>query len=224
MAQPETGPLGILGGTFDPVHFGHLRLAQEAIAALGLSSVLWIPAGTPPHRAPPVASGQHRLTMARLALTGNGAFRCDDGEVARAAPSYTVETLERLRQEYGAARPLVLLLGTDAFLGLAAWHRWREMFSLAHIAVAARGGYGFAPEKLAPPLAAEFLVRRGTADTLRAQAAGLIVSFEMTPLDISASKIRALLGAAASPRYLLPDPVLDYIGRNRLYAPEPHGY
>ena len=134
----EPAPLGILGGTFDPVHYGHLRLAEQAREQLGLAEVRWIPAGRPAHRGTPRSAPSHRVEMVRLAIAGNPAFHLDDAEAQSSAPSYSVPTLERLRGELGARRPLVLLLGAHAFLGLESWHRWRELFNLAHIAVATR--------------------------------------------------------------------------------------
>ena len=134
-------PLGLFGGTFDPVHFGHLRLAEEARETLGLAKVIWIPAGQPPLRDAPGRSAADRLAMVRLAVAGNPGFTIDDGEVVAAGTSYTVNTLERLRAAHGERQPLVLLLGADAFGRLDAWHRWRELFGLAHIAVATRPGH-----------------------------------------------------------------------------------
>ena len=136
-----TEPLGLFGGTFDPVHFGHLRLAEEAIGNLGLGGVRWIPAGQPPHRGAPQVTGQQRLEMVLRSTAGNARFSVDASEVEAAAPSYTVHTLERLRDEIGLDRPLVLLVGADAFAGLPTWHRWRDLFGLAHIAVAQRPGF-----------------------------------------------------------------------------------
>ena len=215
-------PLGIFGGTFDPVHFGHLRLAEEACGQLGLAEVLWIPAGQPSHRGTPRCTGQHRLEMVRRAIAGNAAFRLDEAEALSAAPSYSVPTLERLRAEHGgvgAQRPLVLLLGVDAFLGLASWHRWQELFDLAHIAVATRPGSLLDEARMPQPLAAEFAQRRcASALDLNGAAAGRILPFAITALDISATRLRSNLVAGHSVRYLLPDPVLDYISCNRLYS------
>lgn len=217
-------PVGLLGGTFDPVHYGHLRLAEEARDSLGLAAVRWIPAGQPPHRGAPHSTAQHRLEMVRLATAGNAGFVLDDAEVRSGQPSYTVVTLERLRRELGGAQPLVLMLGVDAFRGLPTWHRWRELFALAHIAVANRPGAALDPGNLAPELAHELAARYGGgAAAIRASAAGTILQLNMTPLAVSATEIRARLGAARSVRYLLPDPVLDYIERNHLYRTEPHG-
>lgn len=214
------GPLGILGGTFDPVHYGHLCLAEEARRALGLAEVRWIPAGLPAHRAPPQASTLQRLAMVRLAILGNSAFSLDDAEAQSAAPSYSVPTLERLRAQVGPQRPLVLLLGADAFRGLGTWHRWRELFGLAHLAVATRPNYALAGEIMDAALADEFRLRQSSsAKAITGAPAGRIVPFGITALDISATGLRAEIGAGRSPRYLLPDPVLDYIATNRLYNP-----
>src|SRR5512135_96888 len=195
-SAPDLHPIGILGGTFDPVHYGHLRLAEEARAALELATVRWIPAGRPPHRHPPFAGALHRLEMVRLAIAANPAFELDGAEVDSPQPSYTVATLARLRHELGSEQPLVLLLGFDAFLGLPTWHRWRELFPLAHIALANRPGYALASHRLPEALAPEFAARRRSQPgALRRAAAGFIVVFEMTPLAISATEIRARLGA-----------------------------
>jgi len=211
-------PLGLFGGTFDPVHYGHLRLAEESIAHLGLGGVRWIPAGQPPHRGTPQVTAAQRLAMVRRAVDGNPRFSVDPAEVEAVVPSYTVPTLERLRRELGPDRPLVLLVGADAFAGLATWHRWRDLFALAHIAVSHRPGFPVEPASLPPALAAEFAERR-LADSARLQsaAAGGIITFAMTQLAISATQIRTLLANGLSARYLLPDEVLDYIQTHSLY-------
>ncbi len=211
-------PLGLFGGTFDPVHFGHLRLAEEAVDQLGLAGLRWLPAGQPPHRGqPPVTAGQ-RLAMVRLATAGNPRFTVAAAEVEAAAPSYTVPTLERLRGELGAGQPLVLLVGADAFAGLTSWHRWRDLFALAHIAVSHRPGFPVEAASLPAELATEFAARRqADAARLRTTPAGAIISFAMTQLAISATQIRRLLANGLSARYLLPDEVLDYIQTHSLY-------
>lgn len=217
-----TGALGLLGGTFDPIHFGHLRLAEEAREALALDRVRLIPAGQPPHRGEPRSTADDRLAMARLAIAGNPGLEVDAGEVQAAQKSYTVPTLERLRRELGPQRPLVLILGADAFQGLPSWHRWQELFALAHIAVANRPGYAPHgrrwPAVLSPELDAACRDRQTrNPAALRGAAAGLIIPFDMTPLAISASLIRDLARDGHSLRYLLPAPVLDYIQRHDLY-------
>lgn len=216
------GPLGVLGGTFDPIHFAHLRLAEEAREALALAGVRLIPAGQPPHRGAPGSTADDRLAMAHLAVAGNHGLEIDDGEVRSAQKSYTVLTLERLRAELGPQRPLVLILGADAFAGLPTWHRWPELFTLAHVAVANRPGYAPHgrrwPAVLSPELdaACKDRVTNDAAD-LRRQPAGRVIPFDMTPLAISASLIRDLLCNGQSARYLLPDAVLDYIDSHNLY-------
>jgi nicotinate-nucleotide adenylyltransferase len=207
-----------MGGTFDPVHFGHLRLAQEAAEILGLERVHWVPAGRPWHRTQPRAPAKHRLEMVRLAIRRNALFEVDDAEIRQGSPGYTVETLERLRNKLGAARPLVLLLGTDAFRGIITWERWRELFDLAHIFVAQRPGHSLTPGGMSAALASEWRKRAGTPDALRRRPAGSVVTYGTTALDISASAIRAHFAQSRSPRYLLPLAVLDYIHTHRLYA------
>lgn len=212
------GPLGVFGGTFDPVHLGHLRLAEEAAETLALACVRWLPAGQPPHREGPRVAAADRLAMVRLATADNPRFEVDAAEVHADQPSYTVLTLQRLRRELGPARPLVLLLGTDAFSALPTWHRWSELLQLAHIGVAHRAGAPPHVDDLPPELVREFVQRHSDDPAvLRATPAGRVVVFAMTPLDISATRIRDLLAARRSPRYLVPPVVLDYIEANGLY-------
>ena len=221
-ATDTLAPLGLLGGTFDPIHLGHLRLAEEARETLALERVRLIPAGQPPHRGQPGSTADDRLAMVQLAASGNPGLEVDDGEVRITQKSYTVLTLERLRAELGPQRPLVLILGADAFEGLPGWHRWQELFALTHIAVANRPGYSPHarrwPATLSPELATACQDRHTTdpAD-LRTAPAGRVIPFDMTPLAISASLIRDLIGNGHSARYLLPDSVLGYIGTHRLY-------
>lgn len=219
--EGNSAPIGVLGGTFDPIHFGHLRLAEEAADRLGLAAVTLIPAGQPPHRAAPRVAADHRLAMVLAAIAGNPLLRVDAGEILAAGPSYTVLTLQRLRAAYGPQQPLVLLLGADAFLGLTTWHRWRELFDLAHVAVATRPSHVLEVGQMASDLAVEFRQRQAHAATaLAATPAGVIIPFGITPLDISATAIRAGLAAGTSVRYLLPEGVLEYIRRHHLYSPE----
>jgi nicotinate-nucleotide adenylyltransferase len=214
-------PIGIFGGTFDPIHFGHLRLAQELAESMRMAEVRFMPGGTPPHRALPQVTSEQRLDMARLAIDGNPLFTIDDREVRRSGPGYTVDTLTEVRREIGAERPLCLLLGADAFLELATWHRWHELFALAHLVVAHRPG--FPPEswpaRMPEPLAREYsarLLRQPFAVHLA--PAGGIATQAIAALDISASMIRDSLARGVSPRYLLPEPVLDYIRSQGLYV------
>jgi nicotinate-nucleotide adenylyltransferase len=218
MVELSAVPLGIFGGTFDPVHFGHLRFAEEAWQSLGLSQVMWLPAGQPRHRDIPAVSAAHRLAMVRLAVAGRSEFCVDGSEAGASEPSYTVLSLQRLRGEIGSSRSLVLLLGADAFLGLPTWHRWQDLFDLAHIGVGTRPGNPLQPESMPDSLAGEY--RRRLVDTpsaFSAGSAGSILYFPITSLDIKATYIRDSLAINRSARYLLPDAVLDYISQNRLY-------
>lgn len=213
-------PIGIFGGTFDPVHYGHLRLAQELAVALGMREVRFVPAGRPPHRAAPKVSSAQRLDMVKLAIAGNPLFRPDEREVFKTRPCYTVETLAELRDELGESQPLCLLMGADAFLGLASWHQWQALFSLAHIVVAFRPGFPQVAWEDGMPevLRAELKQRLTSApECLHNTPAGHVFTQVITPLDISATYIRNSLQAGPSPRYLLPDAVLDYIHINHLY-------
>ena len=214
------GPLGLLGGTFDPIHFGHLRLAETARDRLGLGQVCLIPAGFPPHRVQPAASPEHRLAMTRLAVADNPALLVDDAEVRMQVPSYTVHTLQRLRTLYGSQCPLVLILGMDAFLGLPGWHQWESLFSLAHIAVVNRPQLvtGANPVETVPALAAFCAGRWCDQPAMLAESpAGHVIFFDMTAVATSASMLRSLFQTGISTRYLLPDSVLDYIVLHHLY-------
>jgi nicotinate-nucleotide adenylyltransferase len=218
---PQADPVALLGGTFDPVHLGHLGLADDARRALGVPEVRLLPAGDPPHRAAPGASAAHRLAMLRLAVERHPGLAIDERELERQGKSYTALTLDELRAE-DAKRPIVLILGADAFRGLPTWHRWRELIGLAHLAVAARPGDPFdaaLPDALVPLWRDR---RAASAGELLASPAGRILVVRIVPRDISASAIRASLargGADAErARALLPPAVWDYIAEHRLYA------
>ncbi|WP_306475705.1 nicotinate-nucleotide adenylyltransferase [Methyloversatilis sp.] len=211
-------PLGIFGGSFDPVHLGHLRLAEEALETLQLERVRWIPAGQPWHRDALRTDASHRLAMVRLATASNPAFEVDAREAEAGAPGYTVDTLQALRAELGVEQPLVLILGADAFSRLHTWQRWKSLFELAHIGLATRAGQAVDPAALDGALATELSARlEHDPAVLRTAPAGAIVPFDMTALAISATDLRARLARGASCRYLAPTGVLDYIRHHRLY-------
>jgi nicotinate-nucleotide adenylyltransferase len=188
---------------------------------LSLAQVRFIPTGDPWHRVRPRTPAAQRLEMVRLACAGNPLFAVDEREIAGNAPGYTVDTLTALRAELGATQPLCLLLGTDAFLGLETWHRWQELFGLAHIVVARRPGFPPLHEAASMPatLRGEFAARC-TEHVMDVQSApaGRIFVQAISALDISATHIRADLAHGRSPRYLLPEPVLGYIHEHHLYS------
>lgn len=207
-------PLAIFGGTFDPIHFGHLRTAWEAGEALD-ADVRLVPSRVPPHRPQPVASAAQRRKMVELALARQGRLTLDARELERDGHSYTIDTLIELRKEIGAERSLVLLVGADAFAGFPSWKRWVELFDHAHVGVLTRPGHEDAlPDVLAATVATREV--RGPS-ALRDAPSGLVVRLPVTPLEISASAIRALLAAGHEPRYLVPDAVIEYVRREGLY-------
>jgi len=208
-------PVGLFGGTFDPIHFGHLRAAFELTELLDLDRVLFIPAADPPHRGRPLADAQTRLAMVRAAVEDEESFHVDDRELRRPGPSYTVLTLEELRREHGDT-PLVLLLGMDAFLGLPTWHRWQELLELAHVAVAHRPGAAL-PSSGELGRLIEQCRARDRAE-IAAAPAGRVFVHPGTQLDISSTDLRAALRAGRDPRYLMPEPVRRMINATGIYA------
>lgn len=198
-------PLAIFGGTFDPVHIGHLSVAWEASELLD-ADVHLMPASVPPHRPPPMATADQRVAILRAALKGQSRLILDTRELQRNGPSYTVDTLAELRAEQGD-RPLVLLMGADAFAGLPSWHRWQELFEVAHIGVLSRPGIDI---PLPDALLRTLRNRRVSAPSeLAGRPAGQVIELPVTPLEISATHIRALLAAGRDPRYLLPAGLFD---------------
>ena len=218
-----TRPLiGILGGTFDPVHRGHMQLAADAIHALTLDRLRCVPAGRPPHRGAPAASADDRLAMTRLAFADLANCEIDDAEIRQEGPSWTIRTLERLRAEMPDAA-LVLIVGADAFLGLPTWHRWQELLSLVHLAVTNRPGADLQPSALPPQLQAVW--RRAYVEdraALRTQPAGCLVSFTMTPSTVSATRVRQAVSQGEAIDTLVCPPVEKYIHQHHLYTHVAH--
>ncbi len=214
MINHESRPLAIFGGTFDPVHLGHLRVAWEAAEFLG-ANVHLMPANVPPHRPQPVASADQRVAMLRAALQGQDRLRLDDRELRRNGPSYTFDTLVGLREEVGSARPIVLLVGADAWSGLPSWHRWQELFGLAHLGVLTRAGH-HAGESDA--LVAESSRRLTTAvSDLHQSASGRVIRICVSALAISASRIRSDLALGREPRFLVAPTLLETPGLLDVY-------
>lgn len=220
--------LGILGGTFNPIHLGHLVLAESFREALALDRVLFVPVGTPPHKAArEIAPALHRYAMTALAVTGHPAFAVSDVEVRRGGPSYSVDTLEMLAGEWAGTR-LFFLMGSDTFLDLPTWRTPERLTAWATLAVGDRAGSDFDPDG---PAARAVLARlgrhawrrvpaagAGRADAVEATAPGETLLVETRSLPVSAREIRELLAAGRSARYLLPPAVADYIVQQRLYG------
>lgn len=207
--------VGIFGGTFDPVHIGHLRTAVELRQLLDLDEMRLLPAARPPHREQPLAAAEHRREMLRRAIAGEPRLVVDDRELRRDGPSYTIDTLRELRAELDAQAPVCLCVGMDSLVKLTDWRQWQALTDFAHLVVAARPGWHL-PENGA---VAAWMAERLTSDHthLGVTAGGRILVVEMTLLPVSATRIRADLAAGQSARYLVPDSVLDYISQHRLY-------
>lgn len=214
MAEGRT-PTLLLGGTFDPVHEGHLALARTAADAFG-GVVRLLPSAVPPHRAAPRARAEQRVDMLRLAIVGDPRLAVDTRELARSGASYTVDTLVAVRDELGADAPLGLLLGADAFLGLPSWHQWQRIPGLAHLVVVTRPGSRLdqLPEALHRALDGRWT---GQRERLRLAPAGLVHQLQMDPHPASATAIRAALAEGTAQVPGLPAPVRGYIARHGLY-------
>lgn len=218
MTRPGRPLLLFYGGTFDPVHHGHLEIARHARDALECD-VRLMPAADPPHRAAPGADAGHRAAMLALAVAGQPGLEVDRRELGRAGPSYTVDTLRALRDETGPEAPLALLVGADSLLGLPDWHQWRALFDLAHLVVADRPGSRLEGRRLPPALGEATegrWVERPLA--LRERPAGHLLRLRQPLHPGSASRVREAIAAGARWRELVPAPVADYIVHHRLYG------
>ncbi|MSQ50742.1 MAG: nicotinate-nucleotide adenylyltransferase [Betaproteobacteria bacterium] len=228
--EPMSGPIGILGGSFDPVHHAHLSLAHAALNSLKLESVRWLPNGVPGHRGRPRAGAADRLAMLRLALQNESRFTIDESELWQAEPTFTINTLRRMRAEFGATLPMVFIIGADHLLGLHLWRDWEQLLDLAHFAIAGRPGYEIHELAMTPEVAAQYARRRAPAAAIAIKPGGNMVQFPFSPMAISSNSIRARIERESSiadlPRELppaellpelLPILVLDYIEMKRLY-------
>ncbi len=227
--QKKLSGIGVMGGTFNPVHSGHLRVAEEVRETLGLEKVLFVPAGTPPLKASHgLAPARKRLEMVRLAVAGNPFFEVSDLECGKSGPSYTVSTLERLSEMHPGKR-LFFITGADVFLDLHRWWRPGRLIELADLVVVSRPGYPFSGVLDSPFVLKEkdLSKKKRQAAALEAVKAGRMVRMglasgralylvKVTALEISARQIRALLKSGRSPRYLLPEQVLSFIIQNKI--------
>lgn len=207
-------PIGIFGGTFDPIHYGHLRAALELYQILDLQEVRFIPCQTPVHKQSTLTSASHRLAMLQLAIEGVAGLTLDSREVNRNTPSYMIDTLQSLRQDF-PKEPLCLILGTDSFLSLSGWKQWQNFLDIAHIVVALRPGY-----RLSPCSELERMIHHHQATDkadLQENKHGLIYVQLITQLDITATAIRQQISAGYNPSFLLPEKVWHYIQQHKLY-------
>lgn len=207
--------VGVFGGTFNPVHYGHLRSALELVERLQLDQLRLMPSAQPPHRDTPQCSAVHRAAMVELAVTGEPRLLCDVRELQRSGKSYTIDSLIELRGELGAQSVLCMVMGCDAVQEITKWHRWQELLDWAHIVVITRPGWELPRTGVVAQWLQEY--RLGDSGALRQRPAGGIVIEELRPLAISSTEIRELLAAGRSARYLMPPSVLDYIKMHQLY-------
>ena len=220
MSNSGSPLVGIFGGTFDPIHYGHLRVAQEIVETVGLQKMYFVPAGMPRLRYSPVASSQHRVEIVRLAIQKNPDFVLDEREIYRDGVSYSIDTVREFKQEFGEEVRLCFILGADAFIKLPEWNNWKELFNLCHFIVSSRPGYSLTliKELLSKELREECSQRWvSNTESLRKDTSGLIFIASTTMLDISATSIRAHIAAGRSVRHLVPSVTVNYISENKLY-------
>jgi nicotinate-nucleotide adenylyltransferase len=212
----DTAPVAVFGGTFDPIHNGHLRSALELAERLGVAEVRMMPCARPAHRDTPAGSAEHRAAMLEVAVANEPLLLCDRSELRREGPSYTIDSLIALRRELGPERCICLIMGCDAVLDVTSWHRWEELLDWANVVVIARPGWSF-PQR---DTVAHWLQENACRDIAQLQEspAGAVLVEELRPLPISSSEIRQLIAAGRSARFLLPEPVLDYICKHKLYG------
>ena len=212
--------IGILGGTFNPIHVGHLRMAEELAESLGLNEVRFIPAANPPHKTAPLVTAEHRAAMVQLAISDNPKFKFDDRELHRTGASYTIDTLLSLRDELSARTSITLFMGNEAFTKFNTWHRWQEILTQCHICLVARPHNALQKPENLSKLLETYLQQHYTenSEDLLTESCGLITMQKTTALDISSTAIRDALNSRHSVRYLVSDSVLEYIDRHQLYS------
>jgi len=211
------GMIGVFGGTFDPIHFGHLRPALDMLQDLPLQEIRFVPLRTAVHRTQPVATATQRLAMVRAAVEGQPGFVADPRELQRTGSSYSYDTIVSLRAELDPRLPICLLTGLDAFAELPIWYRWEDITGMAHVVVMRRPGAGGVTD---PELRRWMEPRLAANPAALAQVPGGLILFrDVTQFDISATAIRSQLAQGLSPRFLLPASVLTFIEREGLYRP-----
>lgn len=219
--------IGIFGGSFDPIHFGHIKSAMALLERFDFDQLRFIPCQLSPHKEIVHASAYHRWQMLNLVCSSNEKFIADDRELKRNAPSYTIDTLQELREEYGEQQSLVLILGLDAYLSFCKWYRYKEILSLCHIVLLQRPGYslpngspnGSLDSSQVVGCEKECYELNGTEDfrTIATTPCGKIYASDLEIIDVSSTTIRELISKGKQPKYLLPGNVWNYIRRNKLY-------
>ncbi|WP_314143122.1 nicotinate-nucleotide adenylyltransferase [Buttiauxella noackiae] len=217
MAKTASRLTALYGGTFDPIHYGHLKPVEALAKQVALHQVTIMPNNVPPHRSQPLANSEQRKTMVELAITGNALFKLDDRELQRETPSYTVETLEQLRSEIGAEQPLAFIVGQDSLLSLQRWYRWETLLTLCHLLVCQRPGYSLS---MNTPEEQQWLDAHQTTsvEELHNQPAGKIYLAQTPMYDISATAIRRRLEQHLPCDDLLPAAVAEFIRQHHLYC------
>ena len=211
-------PIGLLGGSFDPIHYGHLQLASDALEHLPLREVRFVPAAQPWQKGP-ITAAAHRAHMVQLAIADQARFTLDMREIERGGVTFTIDTLQALRSQH-PRRPLVLIMGSDQFARLDTWRDWQRVVQLAHVAVATRAG---AHTRLSEQLCKLVDDRRADIASLLSNPGGSVVEFAMTPMEASATEVRRLLRQPKSAERaqrlsaMVPAAVLDYIDSHNLY-------
>ncbi len=203
-------PILILGGTFDPIHFGHLKPALETLDAIGYAQLLLVPAARPPHRRAPLATAEQRLAMARLAADTDKRIEVDDRELHRQGPSWTIDTLQSFRKQW-PQRPLALLIGEDSLHQFSTWKHWQDIPQLAHIVAMHRPG----EQRSLPQWASKRAIQN--PEILKKQPAGRFFFVKVSPNPVSATTLRARLRRGEDVSGMIPDKVIDYIQQNQLY-------
>lgn len=210
--------IGLLGGTFNPIHFGHLRLAEEISEHLALDEMRLIPASVPPHKVAPQVSAEHRANMVNLAIQNNQKFVLEDCELQREGASYTIDTLIDLRKKLGKEISLYLVMGSDAFAYFDTWYRWQEILNYCHIVLVQRPNHENTVEIFSNSIKHFYNARyKENLQDLQKCSGGFITTQTITPLAISSTDIRERLNNKKSVRYLLPQTVLEYIEKHQLY-------
>lgn len=217
MANSSLPLCAIYGGTFDPIHYGHLKSVEALARMVALHQVTIMPNNVPPHRPQPEACSEQRKKMVELAIKGHPLFRLDARELQRETPSYTVETLEQVRTECGARQPLAFIIGQDSLLSLQRWYRWESLLDLCHLLVCQRPGYPIVMESEAQQ---QFLKNHSTTsvEALHSSPAGKIFLAQTPMYDISATTIRQRLKNNQSCDDLVPASVLEFIRQHKLYC------